>query len=812
MQKYLAIGLALIGLVAAALLLSRFPKSGTTFKAIDGRLMLFEFHDEDILHFEISNSTTGKIGTSPMVAASANRPKVSVKRLSDGLETNKIRVKVDTEKACFQVTDKLGNYNVAEFCPINQGLTIAAPEMQNAYGLGQQFLTPGKIDGDWVGKVRDPGTDDNPHNRGKPFGNNMTGYNGGAVGNTQIPILFALGAEKKNFAFFFDNVFRQRWDLTAQPWKVEASGGDLRGFVFTGPNLPHLRSAYLKLTGLPPVPPKKAFGLWISEFGFNNWKELDSKLASLRMSGFPLDGFVLDLYWFGGIKQQAEDSPMGGLNWDLKNFPDPAGKIAALRRAGLGLVVIEEPYISKGLPEHTLLAERGYLAKDSLAPNAPPTYLDYNSWWGKGGLLDFVNEEAGRFWHDEKRKPLVDMGVLGHWTDLGEPEMFSPESFYAGKYKHAEIHNLYNLKWSESVFEGYQRHNVERRPWILSRSGTAGSQRYGVAMWSADIGSNLSSLTSHINVQMHMSLSGIDYFGSDIGGFHRRAVQGDLNEMYTQWFAVGALLDVPVRVHTENVSNSKETAPDRIGHRPSNLFNIRQRYELNPYYYSLAHLAHRDGSPLVAPLVYHYQEDLQTRSLGDHKMIGPDLLTATISAHGQRSRDIYLPKGTWFDYYTHLPIVSDGDWIKDVAAYNKERIFRLPIYAREGAIIPLASSIRVYPSDAGSEFTIFEDDGETIAYQAGQLARTRVSQIRKDGAVTLTIAASEGEFKPTAKTQMLSVVQSTLPTSVLVDGVEVEKIEGAAWGRVNAGWRMLEGMVQIKIPRDPTKSVKAQIQ
>jgi hypothetical protein len=240
-----------------------------------------------------------------------------------------------------------------------------------------------------------------------------------------------------------------------------------------------------------------------------------------------VDGFVLDLQWFGGVLSGSDNSRMGSLDWDLTHFPDPANRIAELnQKQGVGIITIEESYISRGLPEYTSLAEKNYLAR--ACATCPPSYLISNPWWGQGGMLDWTNPAAGIFWHDWKREPLITAGVIGHWTDLGEPEMYDAASWYSGitddyllLNKHADVHNLFNLLWSQSIYEGYLRNGHTQRPFILSRSGAPGSQRYGAAMWSGDIGSNLISLTSQMNVQMHMSLSGMDYFGSDIGGFHR---------------------------------------------------------------------------------------------------------------------------------------------------------------------------------------------------------------------------------------------------------------------------------------------------
>ena len=121
-------------------------------------------------------------------------------------------------------------------------------------------------------------------------------------------------------------------------------------------------------------------------------------------------------------------------------------------------------------------------------------------------------------------------GVIGHWIDLGEPEMYDPNDWTAGvlpgKHGHADYHNLYNLKWAEGIARGYARNAVDRRPFMMARSGAGGIQRFGAGLWSGDIGSNLDNLDAHLNAQMHMSLSGVDYFGADIGGFHRGATGG----------------------------------------------------------------------------------------------------------------------------------------------------------------------------------------------------------------------------------------------------------------------------------------------
>lgn len=766
-----------------------------TFQGRD-RYLVLEALDDDLLHFEIGSGTRGggeaPIATSPMVSRTRYGGARQFVRTADGIETREMDVKVDASTLCFSVTERARRAPLTTLCPAGtvpapHGLTIARGAMQHVYGLGEQFTPPGQSAGDWVGRERVPGN---------AFGNLMYGYEGGAVGNAQFPIMYAIGEQKLNYALFLDDTYALHWDFRADPWRVRTRGDVVRGYLITGPDLPDLRRDYLELVGAPPVPPRAAFGFWVSEYGYDHWHELESKLATLRANRFPVDGVVLDLQWFGGIITGSDLSPMGSLSWDPKRFPDPRGHIARLRSEhGVGVIPIEEPYISRGLPEHATLARAGHLVRRG--PAGEPVYLDYNPWWGQGGMLDYTSEAAGRFWHDWKRQPLVDVGVTGHWTDLGEPEQFDSTGWYRGvrpgRHSQADVHNLYNLRWSQSVFDGYRRKGVRRRPLILSRSGTSGSQRYGVAMWSGDIGANAGSLASHFNAQLHMSMSGVDYFGSDIGGFHRGALRGDsLTELYTQWFAAGAMLDVPVRAHTENVCNCKETAPDRVGHRPSNLAALRLRYTLTPYYYSLAHRARLHGEPLVAPLVHHHQDDAAVRSIGDEKLIGRDLLVAVVAQHGQRRRDVYLPGGTWYDFHTNAPL-RGGEWQRDVQLYQ-DSLFRLPLYARAGAIIPRLHVddqtmnvsgrrrdgstrdeliARVYGDGRASAFDLHEDDGETIAYLEGASAVTSISQRVSDGRATVTIGARAGTYRG-APSRRSNVIELITPAAAgAVRGVHV---------------------------------------
>lgn len=743
--------------------------------------LIVEVLDDDLVHFEVSAVGSGPpvhapLYTSPMVSKTDYSGPSFISDNGNSIETRDIRLDVKPANLCITVRDKTrADGYLTTLCPDElerafKGLNIDPGAIQNVYGLGQQFKIQGSSDGDWISfGVRE----------GLGLGNGFEGFQSAAVGNVQIPVMYAVGSDSLNYGLFLDNVYKQRWDFGTFWWQVRMFGDQLRFYVMTGPDLPDLRADYMELTGRPPVPPRKAFGLWVSEFGYDNWDQIDALRSGLRNDGFPLDGFVLDLNWFGGVKpDDASKSTMGRLNWDLDNtdgnpyfFPDPGPQIEKYAADHIGLAAIEESYLANTTATFSqmpndLSAYRRTNGKCEEA-NQSNAVTDVSGFWGTGRMIDWSDPAAGDWIHNHRRMPnLVQKGVTVHWTDLGEPESFKADACYEGvettvsgrKNEHSDIHNLYNLLWNESIWNGYfnkrgQANNlgeVNPRPFILTRSGAAGIQRFGAAMWSGDIASNLESLATHANAQLHMSFSGIDFYGADVGGFRREVLpyndktgsyRGYEQELYTQWFANAAWFDVPVRPHTDNefvkVTPPYATSPDLVGKKDSNLANIRQRYELIPYYYSLAYRAHLHGEPVVAPLVFYYQNDPRVRRMGHEKLIGKDLLVGVVARHGEYERDVYLPAGKWVNYHSHEWIISDGQAIEDVPVY-RNGILRLPAFARAGAILPQLYVdentkdvfghrkngatgreeliVKVYADTTPSSFILYEDDGKTLRY------------------------------------------------------------------------------------------------
>lgn len=781
--------------------------------------LVIEALTDDMLHFELSASgkpdPTKPLYTTPMVAkADFSGPK-SFTANEQSVKTEALSATVELDTLCVIVFDLKQKQQLHKICPEKlqdawKELRIDSPETRNVYGLGQYFSEE-TADGDWLGRVWDPLVGS--------FGAQMRGFAGGANDFSMFPVMYALGDGKKTYGLFLDQIYKQLWDFRGSPWRIGMWGDQIRWFVIRGDDLPSVRRAYLALTGLPPVPPKRSFGLWVSEFGFTNWDEVSASLQSLRANHFPVDGFALDLQWFGGTFGEPDKSRMGSLTFDPAGFPNPAQKIRQFRDEDhVRLMVIEEPFIAKSLPEHAELAERGFLAR--ICETCGPVYLNYNPWWGRGGMVDFTSPEAGDFWHDFRRQKLVDLGIHDHWTDLGEPEQFDAGAWYygfpeLGKHAHADIHNIYGFDWTQSIWRGYQRHKNDARPFLLSRTGTSGIQRFGVGIWSGDIGTNWGNLLSQMHAQMHMSLSGVDYYGSDVGGFQRAqgSIEGGEELLYTQWFAASAMIDVPLRPHAWNLDKQRSTAPSMRGDAKSNLENLKLRYQLAPYYYSLAHLAHQKGDPLFPPLVHYFQSDPKVRQLGSEKMLGPSLITGLVADPKALTRDLYLPSGRWVDFRTHAWVHSEGASLRDWPLYSAG-VFRLPLFAKAGAIVPMAEvdgetlniegdrkdgskaeglHLKVFADAEPSRFELYEDDGETFAYSQGQMAITEISQQLKEKTAEVTVAPTRGSYQgmPTARTYELEfVAEGLVAAEVEINGGSLtsckESANSSGFGKMGA--------------------------
>jgi alpha-glucosidase (family GH31 glycosyl hydrolase) len=539
-----------------------------------------------------------------------------------------------------------------------------------------------------------------------------------ATMNLNVPFLASTGG----FALYFENTHEGRFDIGASDSTLlsyEASGGDLSYYLIVAPTIPLQLERYTWLTGKQPLPPRWAFGYIQSKNRYPDEPTARSIVQTLRAKGFPCDAIVLDLKWF---------KEMGDLSWDTAAWKSPDAMMADFQAAGVRTILITEPYIvdrSANFPE---AVRSGFLARDSAGH---PYLLD--RWWScdgcRAGLLDMTNPAARRWWWS-LHPPFLGRYVAGLWTDLGEPERH-PAGMHHSLGTAPKVHNLYNLLWAKTVYEGMQTLRPGARVFNLTRSGYAGIQRYGVLPWSGDVARSFGGLAVQLPMLLNMGMSGLAYQNSDIGGYARNPTTP---ELYVRWMQFGTFSPI-ARAHGagEDVRGSP-TEPWRFGPDAERICRefITLRYKLLPYIYTLAHENWSSGMPLARPLFFADRDDPALANESSSYLWGEAFLVSPVVHQGQTSKKVYLPAGEWIDFWTDS--LHQGK--RTVAVETP--LDRMPLFVRGGSIIPMAPpmlfsderpldtlTLAVYPSLNGeASYTLYEDDGKTLAYQNGSFSKT----------------------------------------------------------------------------------------
>ncbi|HTY57722.1 MAG TPA: TIM-barrel domain-containing protein [Bacteroidota bacterium] len=563
--------------------------------------------------------------------------------------------------------------------------------------------------------------------------------------NINVPFIASTGG----YALFFDNTYKGRFDIGATDSTVlsyAAEGGRLTYYLIAGATLTRLIERYTWLTGRQPLPPRWAFGYIQSKNRYVNEEEARGIVHTMRTEGFPCDAIVLDLKWFRA---------MGDLAWDTSSWHDPEGMEKDFLREGFKTVLITEPYVVETSVNYAEASRLGFLARDRQGG----TYT-LDKWWSCGGcnasLFDMTNPAAGRWWWS-KHPSFLGRYVAGLWTDLGEPERHPDDMIhYLGTA--AKVHNIYDLLWAKTVFEGMNRFRPGERVFNLTRSGFAGIQRYGVITWSGDVSRSFGGLSVQLPMLLNMGLSGLAYHNSDIGGYARNPTTP---ELYIRWMEFGVFTPVTRAHGAGEVVNGAPTEPWRFGREAEDICRemLTLRYRLLPYNYSMAYRNYLTGLPLARPLVMMYPRDSAFADESSTYLWGDDMLVSPVVSAGERTKSVVFPEGGWVNYWTDEGVRGNRTVVE------KAPLDRIPLFVRAGSIIPLAPPMRysderpldtltlcVYPGPAKPDpDVLYEDDGKTTAYQHGGFAVTTFTQSAEEANgemhCTVGIGRSTGTFK-----------------------------------------------------------------
>jgi alpha-glucosidase (family GH31 glycosyl hydrolase) len=438
-----------------------------------------------------------------------------------------------------------------------------------------------------------------------------------------------------------------------------------------------LISAYTNLTGHQPLPPRWAFGNFASRFGYHSEAETRNVVNQFKKDSIPLDAVILDLYWFGKEIQGT----LGNLAFYTDSFPSPKKMIDDFHAQQIETILITEPFILTSSNRWKEAVDKDILGKDALG-----NPFTYNFYFGNTGLIDIYNPK-GATWFWNIYKDLHKMGINGFWGDLGEPEVHPKELMHFNHFAN-EVHNVYGHDWARLLADGFKREFPSERPFILMRSGAAGSQRYGLIPWSGDVNRTWGGLQSQMEISLQMGLQGIGYMHSDLGGF---AGANDDPELYVRWLQYGVFQPI-FRPHgQEQVASEAIFKDDKTKALAKEA--IQLRYSLLPYNYSLAFKNTKTGIPLMRPVFYEAPNDSKALEISSTYMWGDAFLVTPITIPNCKSTSVYFPRNSvWFDFY------SDKKYDINENSENSTRTIavsddHIPVFIKAGSFIPMTSNL-----------------------------------------------------------------------------------------------------------------------
>ncbi|MEP0914422.1 glycoside hydrolase family 31 protein [Leptolyngbya sp. GB1-A1] len=525
-----------------------------------------------------------------------------------------------------------------------------------------------------------------------------------------IPVYLGLHSQG-NYLVFYENSYPATisFEETAT---ANFEGGALRYYVAVG-SLPHLLERYTELTGRPPLPPRWAFGYHQSRWGYE-WESVLRKTANQFVThNLPIAAMHLDIDCLDGFR---------AFTIDPDRFPTMAEFAQELAERGTRLVTIINPGV-KASRDNRLFQEGREQKVFCTQPDGEPVLAPV--WAGTCAFPDFTNPQA-RHWWSRQYQYLLDLGIAGFWHDMNEPVTFAlwgepslpvRSTHHAMEGRggtHQEAHNLYGFLQARAGYEALRTYRPEQRPFIVTRSGWAGIQRYAWS-WSGDIESSWQALRQTIPMILNLGLSGMPYSGPDIGGF-----QGNPSaELYIRWFQTAVFFPF-CRTHSAN--SVKHRTPWSFGEPALSIVRelLKLRECLIPYFYTLAWQTSQTGHPLVRPVFWADPTDPELQTIEDAFLLGDALLVCPIVYQNTETRTIRLPKGHWYHFWTDA-IEAGANEIQLHGSLNQ-----VPLLVKAGSLLPMVENQRLvlhlYSSVKGTcEGEVYSDAGD--GYGEGRVDR-----------------------------------------------------------------------------------------
>lgn len=526
-------------------------------------------------------------------------------------------------------------------------------------------------------------------------------------------------------------------------------------FVVASHDPAEIMREYARITGLPELPPKWGFGYLQSHRTLAGPEEIASVARTMRAKRLPCEALI---YLGTGFSPSGWNTKNGDFDWNAANFPQPKAQLAALHDQHYKVVL------------HVVVEGRKLTGTvhDACTAAPLPSGTTEDGKWPR-------ERQVACYWPSHK-SVMTDVGIDGWWPDQGDG--------YDGP---SEI-NRHRMYW-----EGTQMWRPNERPFALHRNASPGVQRYGGFVWSGDVASRWETLKTHVPVGINTALSGLPYWGTDIGGFY--PTKEYTGELFVRWFQFAAFNPL-FRSHGRNWHlhlpwgwDGGDGGPEetRGFHAdPDTLHDTRVepicrqymelRSRMMPYLYTAVRECHDTGMPVMRALWLHYPDDVTAVARGDEYLWGRDLLVAPVVEQGATTRRVYLPKGTWYDWWTET---------REEGGREVERPVDLattPLYGRAGAVIPMGPvkqymtekpdgeiTLIVFPGANGTS-TWYEDDGESFDHRRGEWMRVVLDWHDASRRLTLRLAPDSRALAPMPRTIHVRLAGSQAVKTVEFNG------------------------------------------
>ncbi|MCX2575566.1 glycoside hydrolase family 31 protein [Pedobacter sandarakinus] len=548
------------------------------------------------------------------------------------------------------------------------------------------------------------------------------------------------------YGIFFDNTFKSYFDFGAEDagkTSFWADGGELQYYYIHGPHIMDVVKRYASLTGTHPMPPKWTLGYQQCRWSYYPETKVKEIAKQFRDRKIPCDAIYLDIDYMDGYRC---------FTWNKKYFPDPRRMIKELSDDGFKTVVMIDPGI-KVDDDYWVFKE----GKDNkyFCRRSDDYFMEGHVWPGRCQFPDFTNPKVRKWW-GKLYEELVDMGVAGFWNDMNEPAVFGSGTFpndvrhnYDGyRGSHRKAHNVYGMQMVRSTYEGLKKLMRNKRPFTITRAGYSGMQRYA-SVWTGD---NIATW-EHLkigNIQcQRLSVSGVPFCGTDIGGF-----SGEPDgELFTRWIQLGTFSPF-MRAHSAGDTAEREPWSFGTFFEDINRKFIELRYRLLPYLYSVFWEHHRYGFPILRPLVMLEQENISNSFRQDEFCYGDKLLICPVLEQGAISRKVYLPKGSWYNFWTNEVLEGGAEYTVEA------KIDAMPIFVRAGSVIPeypvmqyvdeksiTEVVLNIYHSDYEVNSYMYEDHGDTFAFEQDIYLEKKFT-VKGDGQALKIVQRIEGLYTP----------------------------------------------------------------